>query len=153
MSFSLGYLTAPPSTRRPRPSDGLIRSTSWSIEAAERNPAAQAVTALYQRRFNSPMTEAAASAFTAVMTVAQAINNAGTLDNQRIRSALLSLDVPGEQTIMPWAGIQFDETHQNALAQSLIEQYHQQDVHDRLPERRRRQRLQVVYPAPNSFGP
>jgi hypothetical protein len=25
---------------------------------------------------------------------------------------------------MPWAGIQFDETHQNTLAQSLIEQYH-----------------------------
>jgi branched-chain amino acid transport system substrate-binding protein len=70
------------------------------------------------------MTEAAASAFTAVMTVAQAVNNAGTLDEQRVRSALLSLDIPGEQTIMPWAGIQFDETHQNTLAEALIEQYH-----------------------------
>ena len=124
MSFSLGYVTAQTFDPAAAAVDGLMRSTSWSIEAAQRNPAAQAVTALYQRRFNSPMTEAAASAFTAVMTVAQAVNNAGTVDNQRVRSALLSLDIPGEQTIMPWAGIQFDETHQNTLAQALIEQYH-----------------------------
>ena len=124
MSFSLGYVTAQTFDPAAAAVDGLMRSTSWSIEAAQRNPAAQAVTALYQRRFNSPMTEAAASAFTAVMTVAQAVNDAGTLDDQRVRSALLSLDIPGEQTIMPWAGIQFDETHQNTLAQALIEQYH-----------------------------
>ena len=24
---------------------------------------------------------------------------------------------------MPWAGIQFDETHQNVLAQALVEQF------------------------------
>jgi branched-chain amino acid transport system substrate-binding protein len=124
MSFSLGYITAQTFDPAAAAVDGLMRSTSWSIEAAQRNPAGQAVTALYERRFNSPMTEAAASAFTAVMTVAQAVNNAGTVDNQRVRSALLSLDIPGEQTIMPWAGIQFDETHQNTLAQALIEQYH-----------------------------
>ena len=124
MSFSLGYVTAKTFDPAAAAVDGLMRSTSWSAEAAERNPAARAVTGLYQRRFNSVMTEAAASAFTAVMTVAQAVNNAGTLDEQRVRSALLSLDIPGEQTIMPWAGIQFDETHQNTLAQSLVEQYH-----------------------------
>ena len=124
MSFSLGYVTAQTFDPAAAAVDGLMRSTSWSIEAAQRNPAAQAVTGLYQRRFNSPMTEAAASGFTAVMTVAQAVNNAGTLDEQRVRSSLLSLNIPGEQTIMPWAGIQFDETHQNTLAQALIEQYH-----------------------------
>ena len=124
MSFSLGYVTAQTFDPAASAVDGLMRSTSWSIEAAQRNPAAQAVTGLYERRYNSQMTEAAASAFTAVMTVAQAVNNAGTLDSQRVRSALLSLDIPGEQTIMPWAGIQFDETHQNTLAQALIEQYH-----------------------------
>jgi branched-chain amino acid transport system substrate-binding protein len=124
MSFSLGYVTAQTFDPAAAAVDGLMRSTSWSIDTAQRNPAAQAVTALYQRRFNSQMTEAAASAFTAVMTVAQAVNNAGSLDEQRIRSALLSLNIPGQQTIMPWGGIQFDETHQNTLAQPLIEQYH-----------------------------
>ncbi len=124
MSFSLGYVTAQTFDATSASVDGLMRSTSWSYEAAQRNRAAQAVTELYLRRFNSPMSEAAASAFTAVMTVAQAVDNAGTLDNQQVRSALLSLNVPGEQTIMPWGGIQFDETHQNTLAEALIEQYH-----------------------------
>ena len=114
--------------------DGLARSVSWSTEAADRNPAAQAVTALYQRRYNTPMTESAASAFTAVMTVAQAVDAARSTQPQRVRSALLSLNIPGEQTVMPWAGIQFDETHQNVLAQTLVEQFLSR-------------RFQVVYPA------
>jgi branched-chain amino acid transport system substrate-binding protein len=152
MSFSLGYLTASALTGQASAADGLLRSVSWSIEAAERNPAAQAVTGLYQRRFNSPMTEAAASSFTAVMTVAQAVNNAGSLDNQRVRSALLSLDVPGEQTIMPWAGIQFDETHQNVLSQSLVEQFQGQTYKIVYPSDAAGKNSRVVYPAPNAVG-
>ena len=152
MSYSLGYVTAQTFDPAAAAVDGLMRSTSWSIEAAQRNPAAQAVTGLYQRRFNSPMTEAAASSFTAVMTVAQAVNNAGTLDEQRVRSALLSLDIPGQQTIMPWAGIQFDETHQNTLAQALIEQYHDRAFSIVYPSDAAANGAKPVYPAPNSSG-
>ena len=129
ISFPFGELSPTALAQTPNATDGLLRSVSWSSEAAARNPAAQAVTALYQRRFNADMTESAASAFTAVMTVAQAADAAGAVDNTRIRSALLNLDVPGEQTIMPWAGIQFDETHQNVLAQSLIEQFSNRQFH------------------------
>jgi branched-chain amino acid transport system substrate-binding protein len=152
MSFSLGYLNASALAGAASAADGLLRSVSWSSEAAERNPAAQAVTALYQRRFNSPMTEAAASSFTAVMTVAQAANDAGSLDNQRMRSALLSVDVPGEQTIMPWAGIQFDETHQNVLAQSLIEQFQGQRYNIVYPNDAAGKNARLLYPAPNAVG-
>jgi branched-chain amino acid transport system substrate-binding protein len=152
MSFSLGYVTAQTFDANSAAVDGLMRSTSWSAEAAERNRAAQQVTALYERRYNSPMTEAAASAFTAVMTVAQAVDNAGTLDNRQVRSALLSLDIPGEQTIMPWAGIQFDETHQNTLAQALVEQYHDKTFTIVYPSDAARPGARAVYPAPNASG-
>jgi branched-chain amino acid transport system substrate-binding protein len=150
MSFSLGYVTAQTFDPAAAAVDGLMRSTSWSAEAAQRNPAAQAVTGLYQRRFNSPMTEAAASAFTAVMTAAQAVDNAGSLDAQKVRSALLSLDIPGEQTIMPWAGIQFDETHQNTLAQALVEQYHNRAFSIVYPSDAAARGAKAVYPAPAS---
>jgi branched-chain amino acid transport system substrate-binding protein len=123
LAFSIGYLDASNFASASAAAAGLLRSVSWSAETAQRNQAAQAIAQLYSRRFNTPMTEAAASSFTAVMTVAQAANNAGSTNNQRIRSALLSLNVPGDQTVMPWGGIQFDETHQNVLAQSLVEQY------------------------------
>jgi branched-chain amino acid transport system substrate-binding protein len=123
LSFSLGYLASKDFQSAVQVVEGLCRTVSWSAEAAARNPAAQAVTALYERRYNSEMTESAASAFTAVMTVAQAVDAARSTQPQRVRSALLSLNIPGEQTVMPWAGIQFDETHQNVLAQTLVEQF------------------------------
>jgi branched-chain amino acid transport system substrate-binding protein len=152
LSFSLGYISAQTFAPVSRAVDGLMRSTSWSAESADRNPAAQAVTALYKRNYNSDMTEAAASAFTAVMTVAQAVNQAGTLDDQRVRSALLSIDVPGEQTIMPWAGIQFDETHQNTLAQTLVEQYHNQKFAVVYPRDAAARGAKAFLPAANSTG-
>jgi branched-chain amino acid transport system substrate-binding protein len=122
-SFGLGYLTTDNYRSSAAVVSGLGRSVSWSGETADRNPAARAVADLYQRRYNTPMTESAASAFTAVLTVAQAVDAARSTEPQRIRTALLSLDVPGEQTIMPWGGVQFDETHQNVRAQNLVEQF------------------------------
>lgn len=148
MAFSLGYLNAGAFAAASGAANGLLRSVSWSAETAQRNQAAQAVAQLYQRRFNSPMTESAASSFTAVMTVAQAADNAGSTDNQRIRSALLSLNVPGDQTIMPWAGIQFDETHQNVLAQILIEQYINGAFKIVYPSDSTAVNTSAVYPAP-----
>jgi branched-chain amino acid transport system substrate-binding protein len=153
LSFSLGYAKAEDYAGNPAAVDGLLRAVSWSKEAAERNPAAQAVTQLYQRKYNAPMSEAAASAFTAVMTVAQAVDAAGTTDNQQVRSSLLSLDIPGEQTIMPWAGVQFDETHQNTLAQALIEQYTNRAFTIVYPrDATAGNDTKLVYPAPNSVG-
>lgn len=122
-SFGLGYLTTENYRSSAAVVSGLCRSVSWAADTADRNPAAKAVANLYQRRYNTPMTEAAAASFTAVMTIAQAVNAARSAEPQRIRTALLSLDVPGEQTIMPWGGVQFDETHQNTRAQNLVEQF------------------------------
>ena len=122
-SFGLGYLTTENYRESAAVVTGMARSVSWSPESADRNPAARAVSRLYQQKFGAPMTEAAAAAFTAVMTVAQAVNAARSTDPGAIRTALLSLDIPGEEMIMPWGGVQFDETHQNTRAQVLIEQF------------------------------
>jgi branched-chain amino acid transport system substrate-binding protein len=122
-SFGLGFLTTENYRQSADVVAGLSRSVSWAPDSADRNPAARAVANLYQRKFNTPMTEAAAASFTAVVTVALAVDAARSTDPGRIRTALLSLDVPGQQTIMPWGGVQFDETHQNTLAQVLVEQF------------------------------
>jgi branched-chain amino acid transport system substrate-binding protein len=79
------------------------------------------VASLYQRRFKAPMTEAAAETFTAVLTLAQAVDSARSLDAQAIRTAMLGLNVPGRDTIMPWGGIRFDQTGQNVQAAALVE--------------------------------
>jgi branched-chain amino acid transport system substrate-binding protein len=100
----------------------VLRSIGWSMELARRNPVAGQVTALYQRRFGTAMTETAARAFTATLTLAQAIDAAGSVNARNVRAALLGLQVPGRDTIMPWNGIRFDESGQNTQAAAVVEQ-------------------------------
>jgi branched-chain amino acid transport system substrate-binding protein len=123
MAYSSGFLDTSILKRAGQTVSGLCREVSWSYELANRNDAARAVADLYQRKYNSQMTEEAASTFTAVLTLAIAINEARSTQAKRIRSELLNLDIPGKDTIMPWEGIRFDETHQNVGAASVVEQF------------------------------
>jgi branched-chain amino acid transport system substrate-binding protein len=102
--------------------EGLLFSAAWSREVAGRNPAAKPVMDLYEERFGAPMGEVAADSFTAVLTLATAIDNAGSVDPQRVRAALINLDLPGRSTIMPWSGVRFDATRQNSRAAGAVEQ-------------------------------
>jgi branched-chain amino acid transport system substrate-binding protein len=102
--------------------EGLFYGTAWSREIAGRSGLAKAVMEQYEARFNQPMSETAAGTFTAVLVLAEAIDNAGSTDPQRVRAALLNLDIPGRETIMPWSGVRFDTSHQNLAANGLVEQ-------------------------------
>jgi len=102
--------------------EGLYYGTAWSREIAGRSGIAKAVMDRYEQRFNQPMGETAAGTFTAVLMLAEAIDNAGSVDPQRVRAALLNLDIPGRETIMPWSGVRFDASRQNAAANGVVEQ-------------------------------
>jgi branched-chain amino acid transport system substrate-binding protein len=103
--------------------EGVFYSTAWSPRIAGRSGIAKAVMERYEQRFNQPMTETAAGTFTAVLMLAEAIDNAGSTDPQRVRAALLNLDIPGRETIMPWSGVRFDATsRQNVAANGVVEQ-------------------------------
>jgi branched-chain amino acid transport system substrate-binding protein len=104
------------------PDTKVLHGTVWSQDFAKRNLAASALADLYQQRFHASMTEAAAETFTAVMTLAQAVDSARSVDAQAIRTALLGLNVPGRDTTMPWGGVRFDQTGQNVEATGLVEE-------------------------------
>jgi branched-chain amino acid transport system substrate-binding protein len=101
---------------------GLFAAAAWSREIAGRNQVAKPVMELYEQQFGQPMTQVAAGSFTAVLVLAEAINRAGSVDPQRIRAALLNMDVPGRELIMPWSGVRFDTGHQNTAAAGVVEQ-------------------------------
>jgi branched-chain amino acid transport system substrate-binding protein len=126
---------------------------AWSYDLAMRNAAARSVAELYQRKYNGRMTEEAASTFTAVLALAMAINEARSTDAKRIRSELLSMNVPGKDTIMPWAGIRFDETHQNSGATTVIEQFVDKSFRVVSPVDAATQGKLFVYPAPANGAP
>ncbi len=103
--------------------EGLFYGTAWSREVAGRSGIAKAVMERYEERFDQPMSETAAGSFTAVLVLAEAIDNAGSTDPQRVRAALLNLDIPGRETIMPWSGVRFDASRQNVAANGVVEQW------------------------------
>ena len=108
-----GYFETPALKAAGADSQGLLASAGWSREVAARNPAAKPVIELYEETFGDPMSEVAAGSFTAVLTLVKAMNDAGSIEPERVRTALLNLDIPGRDTIMPWNGVRFDATHQN----------------------------------------
>jgi branched-chain amino acid transport system substrate-binding protein len=103
--------------------EGVFASTAWSREVAGRSPVAKPVMEMYEDRFGAPMGEVAAGSFTAVLVLAEAIGQAGSTDPERVRSALLNLNIPGRELITPWSGVRFDtSSHQNTEAAGVVEQ-------------------------------
>ena len=51
-----------------------------------------------------------------------AINRAGSTDPEAIRKALVATNIPGDQLVMTWDGIKFDETNQNIHVKGIIVQ-------------------------------
>ena len=120
--FGAGFFETPALQAAGADGQGLLASAGWSREVAARNPAAKPVIELYEETYGSPMNEVAAGSFTAVLTLAKAMNDAGSVEPDRVRAALLNLDIPGRDTIMPWNGVRFDATHQNSGAAGVVEQ-------------------------------
>jgi branched-chain amino acid transport system substrate-binding protein len=134
LAFGAGFFETPALQAAGDDSRGLLASAGWSREVAARNPAAKPVIELYEETYGSPMTEVAAGSFTAVLTLVKSMDDAGSIQPDRVRTALLSLNIPGRDTIMPWNGVRFDTTHQNTGAASVVEQIDDNDV------------LRVVFP-------
>jgi branched-chain amino acid transport system substrate-binding protein len=122
LALGAGYFETPALQAAGGDSQGLLASAGWSREVAARNPAAKPVIELYEEEFGEPMSEVAAGSFTAVLTLVKAMNDAGSIEPDRVRTALLNLDIPGRDTIMPWNGVRFDATHQNIGATAVVEQ-------------------------------
>ncbi|MER3398914.1 MAG: branched-chain amino acid ABC transporter substrate-binding protein, partial [Chloroflexota bacterium] len=103
-----------------RDGDYVITRAGWSPDSAEKKPIARKVAELYRSRTGRTMTDLVAAPFTGMLVLADAINRAKSLEPEAIRRALLETDIPGDQIIMPWRGVKFDEkTHQNIYAHGV----------------------------------
>jgi branched-chain amino acid transport system substrate-binding protein len=122
MAFGAGFIDAGFIKSAGDGLEGMSRRVAWSEDLGNRNPAAKLVSAEYQKRYDAPLTENSARVFTTIMALAQAIDNARSVDPDQLRAALTALDIPGRDTIMPWDGIKFDDQHQNTGARAVVEQ-------------------------------
>jgi branched-chain amino acid transport system substrate-binding protein len=97
----------------------LVRD-HWSRDLGAKMPVVAQVAKMYRERYNREMDGTAARAFTAMMTLADAINRAGSTDPGKIRDALAATNLSADKLIMPWSGIKFDATGQNTLTSAIF---------------------------------
>jgi branched-chain amino acid transport system substrate-binding protein len=99
----------------------LVRE-HFSRDLAASKPALGKVAEMYRERYHKDMDGASSRAFTATMTLADAINRAGATQPDAIRKALAETNLTSDQIIMPWPGIKFDATGQNVLSRGIMVQ-------------------------------
>ncbi|HID34051.1 MAG TPA: branched-chain amino acid ABC transporter substrate-binding protein [Anaerolineae bacterium] len=94
----------------------------WAADLAKARPLVDQVNKLYFEKYNEDMNGNSARAFTGMLVLADAINRAGSTDPEKIREALKVTNIPGDQLIVPWQGIQFDDNGQNKLGSGIVVQ-------------------------------
>jgi branched-chain amino acid transport system substrate-binding protein len=102
--------------------DYILSREVWALDLTSRNPLVKQVNDMYFQRNKVNFNGNSARTFTGVITIAEAINRAGSTQPAAIQKALQETNIPGSQLIMPWRGIKFDETGQNPLGAGIIVQ-------------------------------
>jgi len=102
--------------------EGVFSRSSFAGDAAASRPAIAPVAALFRARANKDLNDNTSRQVVAVQVLADAINRSGSGKPDDIRKALMTTNVPGDQTIMPWKGVRFDEAGQNQEATPVIQQ-------------------------------
>jgi len=92
----------------------------WSDTLTETKPVSKVISELYKNRYGRSLNDDSGRAFVATMLLMDAINRAGSVEPEAVRTALRKTDVPSEQIILGWEGIKFDETGQNVSGKTTI---------------------------------
>src|SRR6476659_3696154 len=103
--------------------DGVITRGSFSLDLAAKRPMVGAINALFKEKSGKDLNDNTSREFMALVVLADAINRAKSTEGEKIRAALAATEIPGEQTIMPWKRVKFDEMGQNNDADPVLLQY------------------------------
>jgi branched-chain amino acid transport system substrate-binding protein len=103
--------------------EGVITRGSFSLDLAARRPFVGKVNDMFKARSGKDLNDNTSREFMALLVLADAIDRAKSTQGESIRAALAATDIPGEQTIMPWKRVKFDELGQNNDCDPVLLQY------------------------------
>lgn len=110
--------------------EGVLSRTVFSKKLTAVKPVAKQINDEFVKRAGVDFTGPSARAFTGLQAWAYVLNEAGSTDPEAIRETANKIQIPGDELIMPWKGINFEdtetETNQNTWAKGLIIQYQNQ---------------------------
>ncbi len=102
--------------------EGLYSRSSFARDATKSRPAIDPVNALFRARSGKDLNDNTSRQVIGLQVMADAINRSGSGKPDDIRKALITTEIAGDQTIMPWKGVRFDSTGQNVQATPVIQQ-------------------------------
>ncbi len=103
--------------------EGVITRGSFSLDLAAKRPMVGKINDMFKEKSGKDLNDNTSREFMALIVMADAINRAKSTEGDKIREALAATDIPGEQTIMPWKRVKFDEMGQNNDADPVLLQY------------------------------
>jgi branched-chain amino acid transport system substrate-binding protein len=103
--------------------EGVISRGTFSLDLATKRPMVGKINAMFKEKSGKDFNDLTSRQFMGLIVMADAINRAKSTDGEKIREALAATDIVGEQTIMPWKRIKFDDTGQNNDADPVLLQY------------------------------
>jgi branched-chain amino acid transport system substrate-binding protein len=103
--------------------NGVITRGSFSLDLAVKRPMVGKINDMYKAKSGKDLSDFSSRQFMGLLVMADAINRAKSTDGEKIREALVATNIPGEQTIMPWSRVKFDEMGQNNDADPVLLQY------------------------------
>jgi branched-chain amino acid transport system substrate-binding protein len=109
---------------------GILTRTVFLPKVVEIKKLSGHVNNLYKKKTGNDLGGASARAFTGLQTWVHVLEKAGSTEPADIQKAANTIDIPGAELVVPWAGIKFsttgDELGQNVLGSGLIGQYQKQ---------------------------
>jgi branched-chain amino acid transport system substrate-binding protein len=121
---------------------GVLTRTVFLPSVAKVKKVSGEVNALYKERTGRDFSGASGRAFTATQAWVEVLEKAASVAPADIQKAANTIEIPGDQLIVPWAGIKFattgEDPGQNILGSGMIGQY-QKDKDGNLT-------LEIVYP-------
>ncbi len=102
--------------------EGAITRSPFAMDLAAKKPLITVINEMFKKLGGRDITDVPARAFTGFLTLADAINRAGSTDPGAIQKALRETNIPADQLIMPWTGVKFDEKGQNTGVRAILQQ-------------------------------
>jgi branched-chain amino acid transport system substrate-binding protein len=99
---------------------GVFTRDVWANDVAGAKPVLKVVNDMFKAKNGKDLNGNNARSLQAMLTLAEAINRAGSTEPEAIRKALAATDLSADQVVMPWAGVKFDDKGQNAKGAGLI---------------------------------
>jgi branched-chain amino acid transport system substrate-binding protein len=103
--------------------EGAITRSPYNADLDKRIPMIAKVNAIFKKHSNGrDLSDVPAREFTAMMTLLDAINRAGSTEPEKIRVALTQTNIPADQLIVPYRGVKFGSDGQNELVRPILMQ-------------------------------